>query len=172
MDHEVYMREALTEAVKAAKLGEVPVGCVIVSPDGLIVGRGFNGCEKERDPTAHAEMIAIREAARNLGDWRLGGCSLYVTLEPCPMCAGGILNARISHLIYGAKEPESGSCGSIINLFMEPYGFSPAIQGGILEEECAFLMRDFFVHRRLGQTHDITYPMIDRKGDRHERIRK
>ena len=163
MDHEAYMREALAEAEKAARRGEVPVGCVIVSSDGRIIGRGNNGCEGEKDPTAHAEMIAIRDAARSLGDWRLTDCSLYVTLEPCPMCAGGILNARISRLYFGAREPESGSCGSIINLFMEPYGFSPAIQGGILEKECAFLMRDFFARRRSGQISDIVYPTSDRK---------
>lgn len=143
MEHEKYMREALKLAAEAAEAGETPVGCVIVSPEGEIIGRGRNRTEA-RDATCHAELEAIRDASRTLCDWRLTGCHLYVTMEPCPMCAGGILNSRISRVYYGAKDARLGSCGSVINLFMEDYGYSPQIVGGILEEECAHVLTDFF----------------------------
>ena len=132
------------EAVRAMEDGEVPVGCVIADANGKIIGRGHNRREREKNALAHAELEAIGEACAALEDWRLGGCSLYVTLEPCPMCAGAIINARIPRLYYGAKEEQSGSCGSVVNLFMERYGHSPQVVGGILEEECRALMSEFF----------------------------
>ena len=144
MTSEEYMSAALELAALAAAEGEVPVGCVVVSPDGEIIGTGRNRREGGHDATAHAEIEAIREACRYTGSWRLDGCSLYVTLEPCPMCAGAIINSRISKLFYAAREERTGSCGSVINLFMEPYGHEPQIVGGILEEESTNLMRGFF----------------------------
>lgn len=144
MGHEKHMRSALIEAVKAMDEGEVPVGCVIIDAGGAIIGRGYNRREKERNALAHAELEAINEACQYLSDWRLGGCALYVTLEPCPMCAGAIINARIPKVFYGAKEEQSGSCGSVLNLFMERFGHSPQVVGGILEEECRSLMSEFF----------------------------
>lgn len=143
MTHEDYMRQALALAREAADAGEVPVGCVIVR-DGQIIGRGRNRREEDKDPSGHAEMAAIRDAARTIGDWRLTGTSLYVTLEPCPMCAGGIISARIPAVYYGARDPGFGACGSILNLFEENFRHHPKIVGHILEEPCAALLADFF----------------------------
>ena len=143
-EREQYMALALELAREAAAAGEVPVGCVVVSPDGEVIGRGRNLREETGDACAHAEVLAIREACAHVGSWRLEGCTLYVTLEPCPMCAGAIINSRIPTVVYGAKEPLSGSCGSVINLFEERYGHHPAIYGGILREECAGVLSDFF----------------------------
>ena len=148
MDTEFYMHEALRLAREAYDDGEVPVGCVIVDESGNMIGRGRNRRESMGLATAHAEVEAIEEACRTRGGWRLDGCSLYVTLEPCPMCAGAIINSRISRVYYGAREPMSGSCGSVINLFMERYGHEPQIVGGVLENECAELMSRFFKERR------------------------
>ena len=144
MQHEDYMRLALELAGDAAAAGDVPVGCIIVAPDGRIIGKGKNRREANCDATAHAEVEAIRDANLALGTWRLNGCTMYVTLEPCPMCAGAIINSRISKLFYGSREDHSGSCGSVINLFMERYGHEPQIVGGILDDECKAVMRDFF----------------------------
>lgn len=144
MTHEEYMHLALEEAGKAMAQGEVPVGCVVVDQDGHIIGRGHNRREQEKSALAHAELAAIQEACAALADWRLSSCTLYVTLEPCPMCAGAIINARVSRVFYGAKEALSGSCGSVINLFMERYDHSPQLVGGILQEECAAIMTAFF----------------------------
>ncbi len=144
MVQEKYMRAALKLAREAAENAEVPVGCVVVAPDGEIIGRGRNRREEGRDATAHAEIEAIRAACAAAGGWNLAGCALYVTLEPCPMCAGAIINARVSTVVYGAKEPYSGSVGSVINLFEERYGHRPAVYGGVLADECASLLRDFF----------------------------
>lgn len=144
MDHEKYMRAALELARVAAENGEVPVGCVVASPEGGIIGRGRNRREEGRDATAHAEIEAIRAACAALGTWNLSGCTLFVTLEPCPMCAGAIINSRISTVVYGAKEPYSGSVGSVINLFEERYGHRPAVYGGVLRDECASLLSGFF----------------------------
>ena len=143
-EREQYMALALELAREAAAPGEVPVGCVVVSPDGEVIGRGRNLREETGDACAHAEVLAIREACARLGTWRLEGCTLYVTLEPCPMCAGAIINSRIPTVVYGAKEPLSGSCGSVINLFEERYGHHPAIYGGVLREDCAGVLSDFF----------------------------
>ena len=148
MEHEKEMRAALVLAREAAELGEVPVGCVICDADGNIIGRGRNRREEAGDATAHAEIEAIREACQALGDWRLSGCTLTVTLEPCPMCAGAIINARIPTVVYGAKEPISGSCGSVIDLFFERYGHHPTVYSGVLEQDCAGLLREFFSNKR------------------------
>ncbi len=152
MKHEDYMNEALALAREAAEAGEVPVGCVVVGPDGKIIGRGRNRRAEEHDATAHAEIEAIREACRRLRDWRLEGCRLYVTLEPCPMCAGAIINARVPELYFGAREAQSGACGSVIDLFFERFGHSPRVRAGLCGEACAAILRDFFRQRREEQT--------------------
>ena len=144
MDHEQYMRMALELAREAAAEGEVPVGCVVADENGKVIGRGRNRREEKADATAHAEIEAIREAGKALGSWRLDGCTLYVTLEPCPMCAGAIINARVPSLVYGAADSVSGSCGSVIDLFFERYGHHPQVLGGVLGEEAAALLRAFF----------------------------
>ncbi len=148
MVYEKEMSAALALAREAFAAGEVPVGCVVTDREGRIIGRGRNRRQENADATAHAEMEAIREACAALGDWRLEGCSLTVTLEPCPMCAGAIINARIPVVIYGAREPVSGSCGSVIDLFFERYGHQPKVYGGVMEDECAALLRDFFSDKR------------------------
>ena len=148
MAHEDYMNEALALAREAASAGEVPVGCVIVGPDGTIIGCGRNRREENADATAHAEIEAIREACRALGDWRLEGCRLYVTLEPCPMCAGAIINARVPAVFYGAREAQSGACGSVIDLFFERFGHQPTVSAGLCGDECAGLLKDFFREKR------------------------
>lgn len=148
MTQEEYMRMALNLAREAAQAGEVPVGCVIVNSVGQVVGRGRNRREEKKSATAHAEMIAIDEACLDRNDWRLSDCLLFVTLEPCPMCAGAIINARIGSVYYGAKDQNTGSLGSVINLFMENYGFSPKVIGGVLAEECADVLTDFFGNLR------------------------
>lgn len=147
MDHEKYMRMALELAAQAEGDGDVPVGCVIVKED-RVIGRGRNRREERGDATAHAEVEAIRDACARTGSWRLTDCTLYVTLEPCPMCAGGILSARIPELYYGAKDAGFGACGSILNLFEEDFRHHPKIVGHILGEECAQLLQDFFAQVR------------------------
>ena len=142
-EHERFLREALRLADEAAEAGEIPVGCVIVK-DGEIIGRGRNRREEDRSALAHAEILAIDEACRALGDWRLDNCGLYVTLEPCPMCAGAILNARLGWVCFGAREEKSGSCGSVIDLFAENYGYRPRVYAGILKDECTLRMQRFF----------------------------
>ena len=148
MDYEAYMREALALAREAYEAGEVPVGCVIADAGGNIVGRGRNRRQELGDATAHAEIEAIRAACAALGDWRLEGCTLFVTLEPCPMCTGAIINSRVPCLVFGAREPVSGSCGSVIDLFMERYGHHPTVYAGVLRDDCAALLRDFFKEKR------------------------
>lgn len=143
MEHEEYMRQALELARLAMAEGEVPVGCVIVR-DGAVVGRGRNRRETAQTALGHAELEAIAQACRTLGGWRLAGCALYVTLEPCPMCAGAIINARIDRVVFGARDPKAGSCGSVTDLFSLPYNHKPAVRGGLLEEECGRVLSDFF----------------------------
>lgn len=150
MTHEDYMRQALILAKEAAREGEVPVGCIVVRED-QIIGRGRNRREEDHDALAHAELIAIREACAALGGWRLSGTKLYVTLEPCPMCAGGIINARIPEIYYGARDDAAGACGSVLNLFEERFHHKPKLVGGILGEECAELLREFFQTVRSGR---------------------
>jgi len=143
-DHEHYMTAALTLAQEAAEDGEAPVGCVIVDAGGSVIGSGRNRRERAKSAVAHAEMEAVAAACKALGDWRLSGCSLYVTLEPCPMCAGAIIMSRIDKVFYGARDELTGSCGSVINIFMEPYGHSTQITGGILAGDCSALLTGFF----------------------------
>ena len=143
---EAMMREAPALAEGAAAAGEVPVGCVITLGD-RIVGRGRNRREVSKTALGHAELEAIAEACRTLGGWRLWQCTLYVTLEPCPMCAGAIINARIPRVVYGAADPKAGACQSVIDLFALPFNHRPQVEQGLLEAECAQLLRDFF--RRL-----------------------
>ena len=147
MDERIFMEAALELAREAYAEGEVPVGCVIVRK-GEIVGRGRNRRETAKTALGHAEIEAIADACKNLGGWRLWECTLYVTLEPCPMCAGAIINARIPRLVYGAREENYGSCGSVIDLFFERYGHRPQVYGGVGGEESASLLRDFFKNKR------------------------
>lgn len=143
-----FMRAALTLAQDARRSGEVPVGAIVVA-DGRIVGRGYNAPISRQDPTAHAEIAALRDAARALGNYRLPGCDLYVTLEPCAMCAGAIAHARIRRLVFGARDPKTGACGSVIDLFAEPrLNHHTAVAGGVLAEECGGLLTEFFAARR------------------------
>jgi len=148
MNDEFFMREALSLARSAECLGEVPVGAVVVC-EGKIVGRGFNSPIGESDPTAHAEISALRDAARNLENYRLPGCELFVTLEPCAMCAGAILLSRISRVVYGARDPKTGVHGSVVDLFaVERLNHHTEIIGGVLAEECGQLLSGFFAARR------------------------
>jgi tRNA(adenine34) deaminase len=146
---EFFMNEAMKLARAAALEGEVPVGAIVVKKStGEIVGRGYNKREYGKSPIAHAEIIAIDEASRKLGGWRLVDCALYVTLEPCPMCAGAIINSRVERVIFGAYDHRAGSCGSVVNLFDLPYIHKPELTGGVMEEICAHTLSDFFVQLR------------------------
>jgi tRNA(adenine34) deaminase len=147
---EQFMRAALAEAAAAEREGEVPVGAVVVA-DGAIVGRGYNAPISRRDPSAHAEIAALRDAGARLGNYRLPGCDLYVTLEPCAMCAGAIMQARIRRVVFGAPDPKTGACGSVVDLFAEPrLNHHTAATGGVLADECAAPLKRFFVGRRNG----------------------
>lgn len=148
MTRETEMKKALALAYEAAEVGEVPVGCIITDSHGNIIGRGRNRRIENADATAHAEIEAIREACKALGDWRLSGCTIYVTLEPCPMCTGAIINSRIPTVVFGARDAETGSCGSVIDLFSERYGHKPAVYAGVLKDECAEVLRSFFKEKR------------------------
>lgn len=141
---EEMMLLAIEEAKKATALGEVPVGAVIIDENGEIIGRGYNTRETEQRPTGHAEIIAIEQAARHKKSWRLSDCTLYVTLEPCPMCAGAILNARLKRVVYGAFDENGGACSSVIELFEHKFGYKPLVRSRILERECGCLLSDFF----------------------------
>lgn len=142
-EQEKYMKAALKLAHRAAEEGEVPVGAVVVC-DGKIVGRGRNRRETKKNALHHAEIEAIEKACKKLGGWRLHRCDLYVTLEPCPMCAGAILNARIPRVYYGARDRAMGACGGVLNLYMEPFALTPALVGGILADECRAVLENFF----------------------------
>ncbi len=146
-DGEAYMRAALELAAEAARRGEVPVGAVVVR-DGAIVGRGYNRPISSADPTAHAEVVAMREAALALGNYRLPGCELYVTLEPCAMCVGAMVHARIARIVYGARDPKTGACGSLVDLTTLATNHHGRFEGGLLADECAALLRGFFAERR------------------------
>ena len=149
MGDAAWMAEALAEAEAAASEGEIPVGCVIVR-DGQIIARGHNLREQTGDPTAHAEVVAIRRAAQALGCWKLSGCTMYVTLEPCPMCAGAVSQARISRLIYGAGDPAYGCAGSVYRIPEDPaFNHFCKCDGGTLEADCRALLEDFFKNRRV-----------------------
>ena len=146
---EIYMGKALELAEIAAQQGEVPVGAIVVrNSDGLIIGRGFNRREFGKSPLTHSEIIAIDEASRKLGGWRLIGCTLYCTLEPCPMCAGAIINSRIQRVVFGAWDKKAGSCGSVVNLFDLPYNHKPVVVGGVRQQECGNILSDFFAQLR------------------------
>jgi len=148
MDDESLMREALALAEEAARAGEVPVGAVVVK-DGEVVGRGWNRPIGTSDPTAHAEIVAMREAAARLGNYRLVGCALYVTLEPCAMCVGAMLHARLARVVYGAPDPKTGACGGAIALSAEArLNHHTAFEGGVLAAECGALLKRFFAGRR------------------------
>lgn len=144
-----YMKRAIELAQIAASVGEVPVGAVVVKRNtGEIVGEGYNKRETDKSPLAHAEIEAIKNASEKLGGWRLLDCEIYVTLEPCPMCAGAIINSRIERVVFGAFDKKAGSCGSVVNLFELPYNHFPEIEGGIMEEECSQLLSEFFKELR------------------------
>lgn len=144
----IFMRQALSQAHNAWALGEVPVGALIVK-DGQVIATGFNQPIGSHDPTAHAEIMALRAAATLMGNYRLPGCELYVTLEPCAMCVGAILHARIARVVYGASDPKTGACGSVVNLFERgKLNHHATVTGGVLAEDCGQLLRDFFAERR------------------------
>lgn len=146
-----FMKEALRQARKAYALGEVPVGAVVVR-DGIIVSRAYNTRETKKDALGHAELSAIRKACKKLGGWRLWECELYVTLEPCVMCAGAIINSRIRRVCYGASDSKAGAFGSVLDINALPFNHHPAVEGGVMENECSALLRDFFreLRRRNG----------------------
>ncbi len=146
---EYFMQEALLEAQKALNFKEVPIGAVVVK-DGIIIGRGHNTRESEELSTAHAEINAIRSASLNIGSWRLTGCEVYVTIEPCPMCAGALYQSRVSKIYYGASDYKAGACGSLFNLFdVEGLNHYCEVNSGILEKECQIIISDFFKSRRI-----------------------
>lgn len=148
MSDELFMREALTLAGAADARGEVPVGAIVVR-DGVIIGRGYNQPISSHDPSAHAEIIAMRDAAAMIGNYRLNECELFVTLEPCVMCAGAIMHARIARLVFGAKDPKTGACGSVVNLFADSrLNHHAGVEGGVLAEDCGARLSAFFSRRR------------------------
>ena len=148
MDGEAFMREALALAAEAARAGEVPVGAVVVK-EGRIIGRGYNRPITSSDPTAHAEIVALREAATAERNYRLAGCELYVTLEPCAMCVGAMVHARLARIVYGAADPKTGACGSIVDLpGLATLNHHGRFEGGLLADECGRILRDFFAERR------------------------
>jgi tRNA(adenine34) deaminase len=152
------MREALVLAAQAAERGEVPVGALVISGEGRVIGRGFNSPISTSDPTGHAEIRAMREAAAQLGNYRLIDCTLYVTLEPCAMCAGAIMHARIARVVYGAADPKTGACGSVVDLFAERrLNHHATVTAGVLAGECGRLLSDFFAARRKPEENDAPH---------------
>ncbi|MFT3952179.1 MAG: tRNA adenosine(34) deaminase TadA [Oscillospiraceae bacterium] len=148
-DDEIYMRKALELARRAQARGEVPVGAIVVrTSDGTIVGEGYNLRESGKSPLAHAELLAIDQASRTLGGWRLIGCTLYVTLEPCPMCAGAIINSRVERVVFGARDAKAGACETVLRMFDLPFNHKPALTGGVLEADCAGVLSEFFRNLR------------------------
>lgn len=144
-DKKKYMQLAIEQAKEAEKQGEVPIGAVVIDPNGKVIGTGYNRRELDGDATQHAEMITIKEACHNLGMWRLIDCSLFVTLEPCPMCAGAIINARIKDVYFGALDPKAGACGSVVDLFnVEKFNHHPHAIRGLYRDQCAQMLKDFF----------------------------
>jgi tRNA(adenine34) deaminase len=148
MQDALFMQQALEQARHAWALGEVPVGAVVVK-DGVVIATGYNQPIGKHDPTAHAEIMALRAAATILGNYRLPGCELYVTLEPCVMCSGAMMHARLARVVFGAPDPKTGACGSILNLFEQnQLNHHTQITGGVLAEECSSLLKEFFAERR------------------------
>ena len=143
-----FMQAALELAHKATDIGEIPVGALIVAPNGDIIAKAYNLRETEKSATAHAEILAIEQACTYLGGWRLQGCTLYVTLEPCPMCAGALVNSRIDRVVFGAYDMQAGCCGSVVNFNAYPFNHAFEITGGVLEEECRKVLTDFFRTKR------------------------
>lgn len=151
-DKEKFMKLAFTQAKKAEEQGEVPIGAIVVGPEGKVIGEGYNRRELDEDSTQHAEMMAIRQACQNLGSWRLIDCSLFVTLEPCPMCAGAIINSRIKDVYYGAFDPKAGAAGSVVDLFkVEKFNHHPQVYGGLYQPQAAQMLKDFFRNIRKKQ---------------------
>lgn len=151
-DKEKFMKLAFAEAKKAEEQGEVPIGAIVVGPEGKVIGEGYNRRELDEDSTQHAEMMAIRQACQNLGSWRLIDCSLFVTLEPCPMCAGAIINSRIKDVYYGAFDPKAGAAGSVVDLFkVEKFNHHPQVYGGLYQPQAAQMLKDFFRNIRKKQ---------------------
>lgn len=149
MDDTFFMQAAVDEANAASLAGEVPVGAVVVSGDGVVIGRGQNRVIRDSDPSAHCEIIAMREAGRALGNYRLLGCTLYVTLEPCAMCAGAILHARLARLVYAAPDPKAGACGSVLSVMNHPQlNHRCEVMAGVMAEECGTMLTEFFRSRR------------------------
>ncbi|HUZ04794.1 MAG TPA: tRNA adenosine(34) deaminase TadA [Acidobacteriaceae bacterium] len=149
MNDEEFLRAAMVQASLASEMGEVPVGAVLVGPDGAILSLGQNRVLRDSDPTAHAEMVALRAAGKSLNNYRLEGCILYVTLEPCAMCAGAMIHARLSRLVYGAADPKAGAAGSVLSVLNHPQlNHQMQVQSGVLAEECGELLRHFFRQRR------------------------
>lgn len=149
---EKFMKLAFAQAKKAEEQGEVPIGAIVVAPEGKVIGKGYNRRELDEDSTQHAEMIAIRQACQNLGSWRLIDCSLFVTLEPCPMCAGAIINSRIKDIYYGAFDPKAGAAGSVVDLFkVEKFNHHPQVYGGLYQPQAAQMLKNFFRNIRKKQ---------------------
>jgi tRNA(adenine34) deaminase len=149
--YDTAMRAALEEAKLALESSDVPIGAVVLDANGSVVGRGHNVREREADPTGHAELVAVRRAARALGGWRLAGCTLVVTLEPCTMCAGAIVLSRLDRLVFGAFDPKAGAVGSLWDVVRDRrLNHRPEVVGGVLEDDCSRLLDDFFAHQRLG----------------------
>lgn len=144
------MTRAMELARRAYDLGEIPVGAIVIAPDGSVIGEGWNLREHLQSPTAHAEILAIEQAAKALGSWRLSGCTLYVTLEPCPMCAGAIMNSRLKRVVYGAFDDKNGACSSVVNLFEERFTHIPFVRSRILMQECGDILTEFFRELRNG----------------------
>ena len=142
------MREALSLAARAAEIGEIPVGALVVNAKGEIISGAYNLRENKKSATAHAEILAIEQACSILGGWRLQGCTLYVTLEPCPMCAGALVNSRIDRVVFGAYDMQAGCCGSVINFNAYPFNHAFEIEGGVLEQECRKILTEFFNKKR------------------------
>lgn len=145
---EEMMLKALALAEKAYSIGEIPVGAIVADGEGNIIGEGYNRRETDNSPIAHAEILAIEEAAAALGSWRLSDCTLYVTLEPCPMCAGAIINSRLKRVVYGAFDDKGGACASVVNLFELPFNHKPLVRSRVLEKECGEILSDFFNNLR------------------------
>lgn len=147
-DNELFMREALALAKEASRMGEIPVGAIVVNKDGEIIARAYNLREREKNAVAHAEILAIEQACKAIGGWRLNGCALYVTLEPCPMCAGALVNSRIDKVVFGAYDMQAGCCGSVVNFNAYPFNHAFVIEGGVLEDECRDVLTEFFNNKR------------------------
>ena len=142
------MREALSLAARAAEIGEIPVGALVVNAKGEIIASAYNLRENKKSATAHAEILAIEQACETLGGWRLQGCTLYVTLEPCPMCAGALVNSRIDRVVFGAYDMQAGCCGSVVNFNAYPFNHAFEIEGGVMERECREILTEFFNKKR------------------------